>query len=336
MSLSEYIKTMLPAIEADMRNFIKESGKNGLFDLHHMLSYHMGWEDEEINQATGKRIRPIMLLLTTEAAGGSWEKALPAASAVELIHNFSLIHDDIQDNSSLRRGRETIWKKWGKAQAINAGDAMFALAHMALGRLAETVDATIALSAFRILPKVSLLLTQGQFLDLSYEGKDGLSENDYWPMIAGKTAALLSACSELGALIAGCSTETVDAYREFGYKIGMAYQVYDDVLGIWGDAALIGKSTESDLLEGKKSLPILYCIAHSEEFSARWKEGNIKVDEIAYLADLMEKTGAKEYSLDISNKLTNEALDILENANPQSPAKDTLTELAYSLINRQK
>jgi geranylgeranyl diphosphate synthase type I len=213
---------------------------------------------------------------------------------------------------------------------------MFALAHMALARLSETVDASIALSAFRILPKVSLQLTQGQFLDLSYENKNGLSEDDYWPMIAGKTAALLSACSELGALIAGCPPETVDAYREFGYKIGMAYQVYDDVLGIWGDAALVGKSTDSDLLEGKNSLPILYCIAHSEEFSARWKEGNIRVDEIPYLTDLMEKTGAKEYSLDMSNKLTNEALGILEQAKPRSPTKDTLTELAYLLINRQK
>ncbi len=336
MALSEYIKTMLPTVEVDMHNFIKEAGDPDLFDLHKMLSYHMGWEDEESSQATGKRIRPLMVLLTTEAAGGDWKKAIPAASAVELIHNFCLIHDDIQDNSPLRRGRETIWKKWGKAQAINAGDTMFALAHMALARLSETVDASIALSAFRILPKVSLQLTQGQFLDLSYENKNGLSEDDYWPMIAGKTAALLSACSELGALIAGCPPETVDAYREFGYKIGMAYQVYDDVLGIWGDAVLVGKSTDSDLLEGKNSLPILYCIAHSEEFSARWKEGNIRVDEIAYLAGLMEKTGAKEYSLDMSNKLTNEALDILEQAKPRSPTKDTLTELAYLLINRQK
>ena len=336
MSLNDFIKIMLPAVEKDMRKFISDTGKDDCFELTEMLTYHMGWEDGNIGQTTGKRIRPLLLLLSVEAAGGKWENAVPAASAVELIHNFSLIHDDIQDNSSLRRGRETIWKKWGAAQAINAGDAMFALAHMTLARLSDTIDAKTTLSAFRILPKISFQLTQGQYLDLYYEDKDNLSEDDYWPMIAGKTAALLSACSELGALIAGGDEETVALYRDFGYKLGLAYQVYDDILGIWGDAALVGKSIDSDLIQGKNSLPILYCNAHNQEFAKRWKEGNIQPDEIKYMASLMEKTGSKEYSLELSNKITNEALSILEQANPENEAKKMLTELALLLINRQQ
>ena len=169
-----------------------------------MLAYHMGWEGEGAGPAArGKRIRPLLVLLTSGAAQGDWKNALPAAAAVELIHNFSLIHDDIQDGSDQRRGRPTVWKLWGTAQAINSGDAMFALAHLTIFRLAGTTNEHTAFQAAHMLQETCLELTKGQFLDMSYETQSQLMIDDYWPMVSGKTAALLATCTELGALVAG-------------------------------------------------------------------------------------------------------------------------------------
>ena len=147
--MEPYAQQFLPAIEAELHQIINLANGPDLQVLHNMMTYHMGWEGEGAGpEATGKRIRPMMVLLTTAAAGSQWEKALPAAAAVELVHNFSLIHDDIEDNSPVRRGRPTVWKKWGLAQAINTGDAMFTLAHLALQRLTITSsDATVVEAA---------------------------------------------------------------------------------------------------------------------------------------------------------------------------------------------
>jgi geranylgeranyl diphosphate synthase type I len=275
-----------------------------------------------------------LVLLTTAAAGGYWENALPAAAAVELVHNFSLIHDDIQDNSPLRRGRETVWKKWGLAQGINAGDSMFSLAHIALKRLEKLVPPEIALRAYQILPMSCLILTQGQYLDLSYEDRDDLTVDDYWPMIRGKTAALLATCSELGALIAGADTQEQEAYRKFGEYVGLAFQVQDDILGIWGDAAMTGKSTDSDLLAGKKSLPVLYSLNNKGEFAKRWQNGKISAEEVPELAKILEDEGADIYAQEAADSLTKQALEAMEDAKPRGDAKEALFELADMLIQR--
>src|SRR4030067_283120 len=141
-----------------------------------MVAYHLGWEgDGAGSDARGKRIRPLLVVLACAAAGGDWGKALPAAAAVELVHNFSLIHDDIQDNSPLRRGRTTVWKHWGIPQAINAGDAMLTLAHLSALRLANTISAEVAIQAATIFQQACLQLTKGQYLDLSYENRRPLS-----------------------------------------------------------------------------------------------------------------------------------------------------------------
>ena len=335
MSLSSYMERMLPAIEEEMQACAKVGLEEGLEELYSMLSYHLGWEGENAGpKAQGKRIRPLLVLLTTAAAGGKWENALPAAAAVELVHNFSLIHDDIQDNSPLRRGRETVWQKWGLAQGINAGDSMFSLAHIALRRLEKMVSPEIALRAYQILPMSCLILTQGQYLDLSYEGRPDLTVEDYWPMIRGKTAALLAACTELGALIAGADARAQEAYRKFGEYVGLAFQVQDDILGIWGDAALTGKSADSDLLAGKKSLPVLYSLEKKGEFAKRWQNGKISIEEVPELAKTLEVEGALAYAQEAADTLTKRALEAVEEAEPQGDAKVALFELADMLIKR--
>ena len=337
MSLSEFKDSMLPAIETELKNCVQIVQQDGLIELHHMLSYHLGWEVESAgNKAQGKRVRPLLLLLTTSAASGIWENALPAAAAVELVHNFSLIHDDIQDNSNLRRGRRTVWKKWGIAQALNAGDSMFALAHIALRRLEELVPIDIALKAQHILPKACLTLTQGQYLDLSYEDRKDLSVEDYWPMIKGKTAALLAACTELGALLAGVKEDIVKSYRSFGEFIGLAFQVQDDILGIWGDITLTGKSVESDLLAGKKSLPVLFALEQGKDFAKKWENGNINPKDVPELVVLLENEGAYDYAKRKVDKLTKQALGYLEEANPIGSSAIALKELVNKLVHRSQ
>jgi len=308
------------------------SGQERLF---HMLAYHLGWEGQHAGpKAAGKRIRSTLLLLTCAAAGGDWSLALPAAAAVELLHNFSLIHDDIQDKSELRRGRPTLWAMHGAAQAINAGDAMFSLAHLSLAGLEQTTSAQTYTESARLLAQTSLRLTQGQYLDLAYESMENLKIDDYWPMVWAKTGVLIRTCVQFGTLLAGISGKQAKAFSNFAEKLGLAYQVHDDLLGIWGDPAEMGKSAHSDLLSGKKSLPILYALQKNGAFARRWVNGGVPEAELAELAKLLEAEGAREYTQQEAARLTSEALKALAAAKPREESGAALAELAEELGRR--
>ncbi len=335
MALKDLISTYLPEIEDELILAVGRANTHPFQKLHDMLTYHMGWSGDGAGEkARGKRIRPLLVLLTTAAAGSNWGKALPAAAAVELVHNFSLIHDDIEDNSPLRRGRRTVWDIWGLAQGINTGDTMFSLAHLAMTRLEDTASTTIAFQAGRLLQQTCVHLTQGQFLDISYESRNDLTIEDYWPMVGGKTAALLAACTELGALVAEADDAQRALYRNFGRDLGLAFQALDDYLGIWGDAEQTGKSVASDLVEGKKSLPVLYGLEQKSAFAARWLEGPITAEEVPAVAAQLEAEGGRAYTRQEAQCLTGQALAALEAANPQGDAGEALAELAHQLLKR--
>ncbi len=336
MMLNQTIQEMLPRIEEELRQVIETTARPYSSQLSGMLRYHLGWEGEGAGpEAQGKRIRPLLVLLSAQAVGEKWEQALPAAAAVELIHNFSLIHDDIQE-STMRRGRPTVWVKWGIAQAINAGDTMFTQAFWALNRLEQTISPEVALEASHILHQVCLRLTEGQYLDLAYEQVDFLSIDAYWPMVSGKTAALLGGCMELGGLCAHASPNQREALREFGENLGLAFQVLDDWLGIWGDAALTGKSTESDLVSGKKSLPVLYGLANSDVFSQRWRRGKITSEEVNNIAGILRECGAEAFTLSTAEQLTQKALNALTSAFQENLSRARLlSELAEQLLSRK-
>lgn len=336
MKLEDYANLMLPAIEGKLIEAVDWVKNYDSGNLHELLSFHMGWSgDVDTPVAKGKRIRPLMVTLCTEAAGGDWQNALPAAAGVELIHNFSLIHDDIEDNSPLRRGRPTLWKKWNVPLAINAGDAMFTLAHMVALKTENATSIPVALQAAQLLLKTCLHLTSGQHLDISYENRDSLELEAYWPMVQGKTAALLAACTELGPLVAGSELSTRAVYRDFGFALGLAFQALDDLLGIWGDSALTGKSTDSDLIARKKSLPILYGLSLEGDFAKRWKKGPVGMDELPEVANLLEAEGARAYTQNIADQYTNQALSALAEARPKFQAGEALHELAHQLLNRR-
>ena len=328
---------LLTRIESELQRQVSRLDNPRTQSFHEMLTYHMGWTGEGAGpEATGKRIRPLMLLLCTSACGATWEPALPAAAAVELVHNFSLVHDDIQDNSDKRRGRPTTWVKWGMPMAINVGDALFVLSNQAIIDLNEYYSPDVIVRAAGILHDTCLDLTRGQFLDMSYEERVDLSVDDYWPMVAGKTAALLSACCHIGALLGGADEPKQESYRSFGHYLGIAFQVQDDILGIWGNESLTGKSAASDLVEGKNSLPVLAGLGRNGKFAARWKQGPIQSEEVEAVARLLTNEGGYETAYEASKQMTDLALLNLYEADPQGEAGDALYELADKLLKRNQ
>jgi geranylgeranyl diphosphate synthase type I len=337
MILDKFAKIYLPAIENELKNSINRLKGPLYFELQQMMAYHMGWEGERTRSSAGggKRIRPLLVLLTTAASGGDWQLALPAAASVELIHNFSLLHDDIEDNSPSRRGRPTVWVRWGVSQAINTGDAMFSLAHLMMLELDKGISPIVTLEAVKIIQNTCLHLTQGQYLDISYEDRNDLRLEDYYPMISGKTAALIAACTEIGALVAGANKDIQEHFRTFGLNLGLAFQALDDLLGIWGDPTKIGKSNASDLLSGKKSLPVLYGLEKGGVFSERWMKGGISPDEVPELARELEIEGGRAYTQEAADQFTQKALEALKNAKPTGEPGKALRILSNQLLQRE-
>ena len=333
--LKQYSDAMLPVLEMELGNMVRRVERQELIELYHMLAYHLGWEIPGFPSGKpGKRIRPLILLIVAAAANAKWEKALPAAVAVELVHNFSLIHDDIEDNSPYRRGKPSVWKIWGIPQATNAGDAMFALANLAIHELSKSIPVDKTLKASRILITTCLELTQGQYLDISFEKRLEIELDEYWGMIAHKTAALLAACSELGSLVAGADELTSAHYHQFGYELGIAFQIQDDILGIWGQTTHTGKSTDSDLIEGKKSLPVLFGLKQNDTFARRWLQGSITEDEVQHLAQELKDEGAEQFCKQQVQKHSENALMQLEKANPNFEGGEALKSLTIQMLGR--
>ena len=327
-------------IDAAMYDVLSSSATPLTTELQEMMIYHLGFEDFPApSQVRGKRVRPLLVLLCTGAVDPDeegWKHGLPSAAAVELLHNFSLIHDDIQDNSAVRRGRPTVWRKWGIPQAINAGDAMYTLAYRALLRQTEISGAQIALAAQAVFQETCIALTRGQYLDLAFETRAEVTTEAYWAMIGGKTAALVSACAELGALAGGAGKERRMAFAEFGLNLGLAFQVQDDVLGIWGEEQLTGKSAASDLVAGKKSLPVLYGLSLDGPFAARWREGPVRMDEAQDIAELLRSEGALEYAQEQAASKTELAMQALSAAAPSGATGTLLAGLARDLLGREQ
>jgi geranylgeranyl diphosphate synthase type I len=303
-----------------------------------MVRYPMGWVnefDEPQVHPAGKRIRPLFLLLCTEAAGGDWRQALPAAAAVELLHNFSLIHDDIQDDSPIRHGRATVWKIWGSSNAINAGDSLFSLAYCALENLSSTgVSPETLVKIWRTFNQTNLELTRGQHLDMRFEKQDSVSVNDYISMITGKSAALLAACAQIGALIATGDDKLAEEYASFALNMGIAFQIRDDILGIWGDSDLIGKSTATDIISRKKSLPVLYALDKSEALAAIYRKEQLSNGDVTEAVTILDKLGAREYAQETETFFYEKAIEALNQAEPEGEPAIWLRKFVDILFQR--
>ena len=325
------------AIEAELRDLLTSAG-HPFSEYYDMLHYHMGWLDANLRPIeghAGKRLRPLLCLLACEAAGGLMEQSLPAAAGVEALHNFSLLHDDIEDNSDTRRGRSTVWKIWGQPQAINAGDGLFSLAHLALARLPQrgvSFDRTVF--AMRVFAQTCLALTHGQHLDMCYEDRLDVTVEEYLTMIEGKTAALVATSVYLGAYLGGADEITAGPYRDFGHHLGMAFQIQDDILDIWGDTDITGKSISSDIVTRKKTLPILYGLERRPALRRLYAGEVIPRDQVAWVTGILDVLGARAMAEAVASKHHAKAMDALERSGARGIAGNALRELTSNLLTR--
>jgi len=332
-----YFDRYLPPLEAEMRLVLQTDDERHA-GLYGMLRYHLGWVDQSFQPTstwTGKRIRPVLCLLSCEACQMDWEQALPAASALELMHNFTLIHDDIQDNDETRRGRSTVWRLWGRPQGINAGDTLFALSQLALSRLIDRgVPSTTVISASRLFNQTCVLITGGQYLDIGFESREGVMVDEYLAMIERKTAALVACSCEMGALIAEASIKRRESLRAFGRHLGLAFQIRDDILGIWGNSEVTGKPVGSDIVRRKKSLPILHGLARDEQLRHLLAQATLTPADVDRATELLQACGSRAYAEELEKAHHDEALAALEVADVHGAAAQGLYDLAQKLLNR--
>jgi geranylgeranyl diphosphate synthase type I len=340
----------LTPVEAAMRRafdaFPAEGpGASDLEQFYGMARYHLGWADLDLNPAradAGKKLRPLLVVRCAEACGGTIEAAAPAAAAIELLHNFTLVHDDVQDQSSHRRHRETIWHHWGLAAAINVGDGLFALAHEALYALAEppaNVPADRVLTIARDFDRTALRIVEGQHLDLSHEGEWDGGEERYLAMIGGKTAAIIDFAARAGATLAGADAATVDLFGAFGLATGLAFQIRDDILGIWAPQSVTGKPMADDLRRRKQSLPVIALDeraspADRAELRRLYAEPPDEAGVEAIVA-LLDRYEAQDYCQHWVDRYHHEARTILDRLDTRAATTATLRDFIAVLEQRE-
>lgn len=331
---------MLAAIAAAEHASPRAAGGLSLYDV---LRYHLGFLDIEfqpVRSDPGKRIRPLLCVLSCEAAGGAADPAMPMAAAIELLHNFTLIHDDIQDHSPLRRHRPTAWAIWGIAQAINAGDAMFATAHLALLRsTSRGVPPERVLALSEMLHQTTLRIVEGQVLDLGFETRSDVNTDEYMTMIGGKSAAICRCACWAGATIAGSALERAEQLGDAGFALGLGFQLRDDILGIWGDTSQTGKARADDIRRRKKSLPILMLYdrasaAERTELEALYGQPEVSPGGVTRILDMLRDYGIEDAVQERAKVWHDRALDLLRQAVPASDARTALENLVETLVAR--
>ncbi|MFE4053473.1 polyprenyl synthetase family protein [Streptomyces sp. YIM B13518] len=311
-----------------------------------VAAYHFGWIDAHGRPADGdggKAVRPALAVLSAEVTGAAPETGVPGAVAVELVHNFSLLHDDLMDGDEQRRHRDTVWKVHGPAQAILVGDALFALANEVLLELG-TVEAG---RAARRLTTASRSLIDGQAQDISYEHRDRVSVEECLEMEGNKTGALLACASSIGAVLGGADDRTADALETYGYHLGLAFQAVDDLLGVWGDPEATGKQTWSDLRQRKKSLPVVAALAAGGPASERLGEilaadakssdfANFSEEEFAARAALIEEAGGRDWTAEEARRQHTIAIEALHAVDMPDPVREQFTALADFVVVRKR
>jgi geranylgeranyl diphosphate synthase type I len=328
-------------VEEAMRQLV--TGASAADELTTMLRYHLGWVDRfgaPVEGGAGKRLRPGLCLLVAESLHGDWQPALPAAAALELIHNFSLIHDDIQDRSHLRRFRETVWAVWGEAQAINAGDAMLIIAEQALLEAKPALAPQIAVGSLQRLNRTCRVLCEGQYLDMHWERETSITVEQYIEMIERKTARLFQCSAELGALGVGATAAAQRQCAAYGSALGMAFQVVDDLLGVWGPEAETGKTASLDIATRKKTLPVVLGLASPAPSPDRERlrelfalDRELSPDETTEATAILEALGVREETTTIARRFRAQALRELDHPSVRARA-DLLREfLATALPN---
>jgi geranylgeranyl diphosphate synthase, type I len=335
-----------PAVLARARALVVPALRAAVDRLHgeqmrRISAYHLGWLDADGRPLPGdgvggKAIRSTLAVLSAEAGGGTAADGVPAAVAVELVHNFSLLHDDIMDRDVERRHRPTAWVVFGEGQAILAGNAMLTAAVDVLVR-----DGAAGRRALPNLVTAVEGLIEGQSADLELGNRRDVDLDEVLAMEAGKTAALLACSASIGALAAGADAHVVAALAGYGHELGMAFQLVDDILGITGDAAATGKSSSSDVRAGKRSAPIVAALTSgtsaSEQLARMLADGPLTADDdVTHATKLIDEAGGLEWAAHEADRRLAVALHHLENLSAPTGTTSDLAALARYVVERDR
>ncbi|MGH9230024.1 MAG: polyprenyl synthetase family protein [Acidimicrobiales bacterium] len=307
-------------------------------ELRRIAAYHLGWCDEHgapSTRAGGKGVRPALAVLSAEAAGAEASAGVPGAVAVELVHNFSLLHDDVIDGDRERRHRPTVWALYGVGPAVLAGDALLTLGQQVLlergpAGAAASVELTTAVAA----------MIGGQADDMAFEGRADVTAEECLGMVAGKTGALLSCAAAVGSMLVGAPAAVVDPLRSYGAHLGVAFQAVDDILGIWGDPERTGKPRGNDLSTRKKSLPVVFALGAGERHGADelrllLLNGPLDAGAVSRATELVEASGAREATEALARDHLDAACRSLDGAGLAATACSELADLARFVVERE-
>lgn len=336
-------------------------------ELAAMANYHFGWSDangQQLPNGGGKGVRSALAVLSAEAVSAPGAQAMTGAVAVELVHNFSLLHDDIIDNDQQRRHRPTVWALYGQDKAIILGDALHSLAFEVLldekaGTPAQSATQTVTQSATQtatqsatqtatqsatqaaaLLAQATSAMIAGQICDMSFNQRLDVTPQECLDMEADKTGALLGYAACVGAVLAGADSHTTDGLQRYGQQLGLAFQAADDLLGIWGDPEITGKPAGNDLREKKKSLPVAYALAQgtpeSDQLAQLLGQDSLDDAQVQLAAELIAQAGGRSWAQKTASDCLGESLDSLESLNLQAEPKAELVELAGFVVNRDR
>jgi geranylgeranyl diphosphate synthase, type I len=341
-NLLNELSQVLEGFEHEMKITIEERGVTAPV-FREMIFHHFGWSsdgDPRI-QSKGKRIRPLITMLVAKALGGNDFFARNVGIALELMHNFTIVHDDIMDQSLERRHRPTVWSLWGSSQAINAGDGLFALSYLGVLNLEDQnsdIPPKTILKIIKSLTVACLDTVEGQILDIGFESKNDVMVEECIKMISNKSGSLISCSAQCGALISTDDKSTIENYTEFGRNLGIAFQIRDDYLGIWGDESVTGKTSGIDIIERKKSLPIIWALNQKSDqtkiIRSIYAQDQINIEDVSTVTNILTDLGSDKYTIELATQYYDKALEYLHKTNIKNKWQDTIVMLSDFLINR--
>lgn len=333
---------ILTDIETEMQAVRREQTEIAPM-LWEIVDYQFGWDlaDPQARQrVSGKRIRPLLMALVAQAISGAYRHVLAAGAALEMIHNFTLIHDDVMDKSPERRHRPAVWTRWGANQAINAGDGLYALANLASARLLRSGASPVkVVRVFEGLSRACLNTAEGQMLDIDFETREDVSPDDYITMITNKSATLIEFAALAGALLSTDDEDMIAAYARFARHLGIAFQVRDDYLGVWGDKAQTGKSTTSDIREKKKSYPVLIAFAQASTTDRAalrqiYAQEKLSDHDVEAVLAILARCDAATHTDSVTGQYFDHAMHYLDSTGVQNDTQTLIQHYATFLIHR--
>lgn len=337
--------TMFQQYGAGIKKSLRDNLSHQTLDVYDMLRYYMGWADEEgkpHDGMGGKALRPTLCLFACEAAGGNPAFAMPAAVALEFIHNFSLIHDDIQDRDVTRHNRKTLWAIWGDSKAMIAGNVLRVIADDCLHQMLDSgLGYERCLLIADALTQAYLEMIEGQYLDLEYEGRRDISMSDYFNMISRKTGALIRCSFKLGGLVGARDRKVAIAFENSGRALGYVFQIIDDVLGVWGIEKVTGKPVGADIRRKKNSYPLV--CAHeiagfrdSQLLDQIYNKEELDDTDVASVLTVLNRLNIRDHALNRAKTFADQAIDSLCGIDMSSQARENLEELVHFLLVRDR